>query len=146
MQLYWVYFCGAMPDDAVEIHIVVSNAVFAHVPVSRDTHPPISLWCVYSVIESKNFLPLSAGKPASPARGGQQRLHAGNIPASSATRTRWTIKWLTAQHGGIRFLCQKLAKSQIRRIMRTGNTPARFSFAGDTYTSNNQTTDGTTRW
>ena len=44
-----------MPDDAIEIHIAVSNAAFAHVPVSRDTHPPISFWCVYSVIESQVF-------------------------------------------------------------------------------------------
>ena len=67
-----------MPDDVIEIHIVASNAVFAHVPVSRDTHPPISFWYVYSVIKSQVFPTAIGKKPASPARGSQQRLHADN--------------------------------------------------------------------
>ena len=67
-----------MPDDVIEIHIVASNAVFAHVPVSRDTHPPILFWYVYSVIESQVSPTAIGRKPASPARGSQQRLHADN--------------------------------------------------------------------
>ena len=69
-----------MPDDVIEIHIVASNAVFAHVhvPVSRDKHPLISFWYVYSVIKSQVFPTAIGRKPASPARGSQQRLHADN--------------------------------------------------------------------
>ena len=90
-----------MPDDVIEIHIVASNAVFAHVPVSRDTHPPISFWYVYSVIKSQVF-PTAIGRK----------------PASSVTRTRRTIKQLTTQHGGVHFLCQNWLKASFAGKIR----------------------------
>ena len=67
-----------MPENATEIHVAVSNAAFAHAPVSRDTNPMISSWCAYSFIKSQDFPTVIGKKPASPARGGQQRLHADN--------------------------------------------------------------------
>ena len=64
-----------MPENATEIHVAVSNAAFAHAPVSRDTHPMISSWCAYSFIKSQVFPAVIGRNLVSPAHGGRQRLH-----------------------------------------------------------------------
>ena len=132
-----------MPDDVIEIHIAVSNAAFAHVPVSRDTHPPISSWCVYSVIKSQNFPTAIGRKPASrPVEASNAyTLTITGFVGDTYTSDNQTVDGTTWWRP---FSLPISAEVRPRRLVRADNTPMRTGFTRDVYTLADETVDDTT--
>ena len=130
-----------MPDDAIKIHIAVSNAAFAHVPVSRDTHPPISSWCVYSV--HKFFLPLSA---ESRLRRPVEASNAYTLTITGFVGDTYTSDNQTADGTTWWRPSSPPISAEIRprRLVRADNTPVRTGFTRDAYTLSDETVNGRT--